>query len=292
MSRNSPSLSPQGFWSPSARESARNSRTSAGQDPPRPAREGFEWVWFPEGYWAERPSPHRTSSKSHVTASNGSAGKIFKWTPRASGCPAPSHEHDLRESSPKTVKSHPVLVIQQGNPRKQSSGSFSPPRALPQSPWLSEAAQVQALQRPVDRQMSIFGMGSLNEQSRHARKRSSGDSGFLSALQMKAKATKSKSTWNLFQRSKVSPLPTNVLVEGSESESNRLKTLRKPSQKRRKTEQMSPHLVISISSQPSLCKLLHHRRRRKRMNPMVRSRACANGSAEALKITKTADHLL
>jgi AAA family ATPase len=23
-------------------------------DPPRPAREGMEWVWFPEGYWAER----------------------------------------------------------------------------------------------------------------------------------------------------------------------------------------------------------------------------------------------
>ena len=23
-------------------------------EPPRPAKEGFEWVWFPEGYWAER----------------------------------------------------------------------------------------------------------------------------------------------------------------------------------------------------------------------------------------------
>ncbi|OWP04612.1 hypothetical protein B2J93_4891 [Marssonina coronariae] len=23
-------------------------------DPPRPPRDGFEWVWFPEGYWAER----------------------------------------------------------------------------------------------------------------------------------------------------------------------------------------------------------------------------------------------
>ncbi|KAG0649142.1 Cell division control 73 [Hyphodiscus hymeniophilus] len=30
-------------------------------DPPRPAREGFEWVWFPEGYWAERKK-----SSSHV----------------------------------------------------------------------------------------------------------------------------------------------------------------------------------------------------------------------------------
>jgi hypothetical protein len=24
-------------------------------DPPRPPREGYEWVWFPKGYWAERP---------------------------------------------------------------------------------------------------------------------------------------------------------------------------------------------------------------------------------------------
>ena len=23
-------------------------------DPPRPTKSGFEWVWFPEGYWAER----------------------------------------------------------------------------------------------------------------------------------------------------------------------------------------------------------------------------------------------
>ncbi|TGO57692.1 hypothetical protein BCON_0063g00500 [Botryotinia convoluta] len=28
-----------------------------GIDPPRPAREGYEWVWFPAGYWAERELP-------------------------------------------------------------------------------------------------------------------------------------------------------------------------------------------------------------------------------------------
>ena len=26
-------------------------------DPPRPPRNGYEWVWFPEGYWAEREGP-------------------------------------------------------------------------------------------------------------------------------------------------------------------------------------------------------------------------------------------
>lgn len=32
-------------------------------DPPRPPREGQEWVWFPEGYWAERERPDATGSK-------------------------------------------------------------------------------------------------------------------------------------------------------------------------------------------------------------------------------------
>lgn len=27
---------------------------STGTDPPRQAKDGYEWVWFPEGYWAER----------------------------------------------------------------------------------------------------------------------------------------------------------------------------------------------------------------------------------------------
>ena len=32
-------------------------------DPPRPPKSGFEWVWFPEGYWAERPLPGLSSPK-------------------------------------------------------------------------------------------------------------------------------------------------------------------------------------------------------------------------------------
>ncbi len=35
--------------------------------PPRPAREGFEWVWYAEGYWAEREiqsqKPLKTSKR-------------------------------------------------------------------------------------------------------------------------------------------------------------------------------------------------------------------------------------
>ncbi len=32
-------------------------------DPPRPAKEGHEWVWFPEGYWAEREKLERKPSR-------------------------------------------------------------------------------------------------------------------------------------------------------------------------------------------------------------------------------------
>lgn len=202
MSRDSPSLSPQGFWNGGARDSARNSSNTNGHDPPRPAKEGFEWVWFPDGYWAERPAPRRISSKNPGTISVASAGKIFRWTSRANGCPAPSHEHELRELSPKTIQATPPLSRPQLYLAKKSSGSFSPSRTLPQSPWLSEAAQVQALQRPADQQMSFVGINILNEQFRHTRKRSSGEPSAASALQG-GKASKSKSSWNLFQRSKV-----------------------------------------------------------------------------------------
>ena len=36
-------------------------------DPPRPARYGYEWVWFPEGYWAERERPDYEEKKKKKT---------------------------------------------------------------------------------------------------------------------------------------------------------------------------------------------------------------------------------
>lgn len=204
MSRNSPSLSPQGFWNGNARDTSRDSRNKGGHDPPRPAKDGFEWVWFPEGYWAERPAPRRRSSKGQGTNSAGSAGKIFRWTSRANACSASSHEHEQRDLSPKTVQQTPPLSLPQLSLPKANPGSFSPPRTLPTSPWLTEAAQVQALQRPAEQQMNFVELGSLNDPSPHARKRSSGLSSATLALQGRKKAAKSKSSWGLFQRSRVS----------------------------------------------------------------------------------------
>lgn len=204
MSRDSPAPSPQTFWNGSARDSAHNCRNTGGHDPPRPAKEGFEWVWFPDGYWAERPAPRRTSSKNPGTTSAGSAGKIFKWTSRANGGPAPSQDQELRDLSPKIVQSNPPLSLPQLYLPNNNSGSFSPPRTLPHSPWLSEAAQVQALQRPADQQMSFVGTNPIDDQSSRFRRRSSGRPRATSALQGKSKVPRSKSSWNLFQRSRVS----------------------------------------------------------------------------------------
>ncbi|KAL2061714.1 hypothetical protein VTL71DRAFT_7092 [Oculimacula yallundae] len=41
----------------SAARSSAEVESSQWVDPPRPPKEGFEWVWFPEGYWAERELP-------------------------------------------------------------------------------------------------------------------------------------------------------------------------------------------------------------------------------------------
>jgi parafibromin len=45
-------------------------------DPPRPPREGFEWVWFPEGYWAEREKREFTPKKQ-----KNNRHKCFNRTP-------------------------------------------------------------------------------------------------------------------------------------------------------------------------------------------------------------------
>lgn len=44
-------------FQPETRTSSAEYQSQHAADPPRPAREGFEWVWFPEGYWAEREAP-------------------------------------------------------------------------------------------------------------------------------------------------------------------------------------------------------------------------------------------
>lgn len=99
---------------------------SYGLDPPRPAKEGFEWVWFPGGYWAERERAEIPTSQS---------SRVFKWRKR-SGRDSSSRETDgsLQSASvPQNMRSAAV------------SASQEPPLA---SPYLTEEAHVLSLQRP------------------------------------------------------------------------------------------------------------------------------------------------
>lgn len=153
MSAHSPAGSPSGIWGGSARSTSARSSGPKNIDPPRPAKDGFEWVWYPEGYWAERPLERRTSSKASSKGQRQGqqqgqgqtafpVGKLFKWSPRSSRSPqeAPEPpeppEQEQQAFTPTSPFSQPRL------------SQFMPPKNLPQSPYLSESAQIAALQYP------------------------------------------------------------------------------------------------------------------------------------------------
>lgn len=142
MNVQSPTGTSSGVWSGSARSGSVRSPGPSNNDPPRPAKDGFEWVWYPEGYWAERPLEHRRTSKQNSQRSSQSQtspmGKIFKWSSRQSRSPQDAPEP--REPEP----SASISPLSQPRPSQ-----LVPQKSLPQSPYLSESAQIAALQHPV-----------------------------------------------------------------------------------------------------------------------------------------------
>ena len=62
-------------------------------DPPRPARRGFEWVWYPGGYWAERERP-----TSPVKPKK--SRRWFVNSPDRKGNSSPSSSSPARNKSP------------------------------------------------------------------------------------------------------------------------------------------------------------------------------------------------
>ncbi|KAI0541509.1 hypothetical protein GGR58DRAFT_529177 [Xylaria digitata] len=119
-------------------------------DPPRPAKDGYEWVWFPAGYWAEREiaeAPTKDSTKS------------FRWRKRSGKSSSESPKDSPRTAPPQTE--NPEALPDDsvgGRPRSrtpassESSGSFFPLNRMPDapfpSPYLTEEAHVQSLQWP------------------------------------------------------------------------------------------------------------------------------------------------
>lgn len=143
MSTNSASGSP-GFWSGEAPSLGDHSFGSKVADPPRPARDGYEWVWFPDGYWAERPSERKSSNDSQASDTTPSAvrpSKLFRWGSKPS-----KGSKDLPDV---TLEHHDSMRSSAGvSPLSEVQHSFwQLPKDLPQSPYLSEQQQIAALQQ-------------------------------------------------------------------------------------------------------------------------------------------------
>ncbi|KAK3318517.1 hypothetical protein B0H66DRAFT_622542 [Apodospora peruviana] len=132
--------------------------TASGVDPPRPAKEGFEWVWFPEGYWAERVFKQApgTITESTGSASGSVAGiktpevsKVWKsWRRRSgkSGSGSGGKEGDSHVEFDPLAGISPLSPI---SPRPLLANvNVTPPTPSPQSPYLSEEAHVHSLQHP------------------------------------------------------------------------------------------------------------------------------------------------
>lgn len=130
-------------------------------DPPRPAKQGHEWVWFPAGYWAER----------EVVEAPGKVMKHFKWRKRSgksSSGRATEEESEHFWDHTQRIFGHPSLpnsfIAEEGHVQSvqrpptnrhgtssESGGSSFPLLRTPQaelpSPYLTEEAHVQSLQR-------------------------------------------------------------------------------------------------------------------------------------------------
>lgn len=128
-------------------------------DPPRAAKDGFEWVWYPEGYWAERqmerqsrPKEHSVSSSTHHQGQTSPIGKLFSWSTKASRSPQgwAADEAEMEQdrahwnSTNNTASTSPAP----SSAYHQAPANFFPRNNLPQSPYLSESEQVALLQQP------------------------------------------------------------------------------------------------------------------------------------------------
>lgn len=89
-------------------------------DPPRPPKPGMEWVWFPAGYWAERPIVVDAVA-SQGTIRRGSSRRWFMRT------------NDRRSSSRSQIDFDMSTKLRQDVVRKSSAQSQKPRRSEAES---------------------------------------------------------------------------------------------------------------------------------------------------------------
>lgn len=150
------------FWSGSAGQGSVRSSTSRHGDPPRQAKEGREWVWFPEGYWAERQIEHRNTIRE-PSASQTNQGssvqcavtKVFKWGQK--GGRSPKENQTDSSKQPDCVTPSPMTAPIPSSPSQRGFSQFAPSKHLPSSPYMSEEQQTFALQHPKGNEGAILG---------------------------------------------------------------------------------------------------------------------------------------
>ncbi|KAI9650945.1 accessory factor associated with RNA polymerase II [Ciborinia camelliae] len=71
-------------WNVTRSYDARPTSPQHSIDPPRPARKGYEWVWFPAGYWAERQLPANLLSPNSEGTRNDKYNYFSKFPERES----------------------------------------------------------------------------------------------------------------------------------------------------------------------------------------------------------------
>lgn len=142
-----------GFLGASPGHGSVRSTTSHPGDPPREAKEGHEWVWYPDGYWAERQLERRNSNREASGSHSSSQGsqmqsavnKVFRWGPsRGSRSPREQQQADPPER-PESVSPITTTIP---SPSQRGFSQFGPPKNLPSSPYMSEEEQTLSLQHP------------------------------------------------------------------------------------------------------------------------------------------------
>ncbi|KAI0520903.1 hypothetical protein F5B22DRAFT_644644 [Xylaria bambusicola] len=123
---------------------------TTGIDPPRPAKEGHEWVWFPAGYWAEREI---------VEVPRKELSKAFGWRKRSGKSASASAKRSSHTSTsfPEKMEawsehSASGRLLTRTAASSESGGSLFPLNRMPDaplpSPYLTEETHVQSLQWP------------------------------------------------------------------------------------------------------------------------------------------------
>lgn len=113
-------------------------------DPPRQAREGYEWVWFPDGFWAEREIS--ITAAESPSKGSGQDSKLRRWKGKSSKGSQGSVDLD---SSPAPRRG--------SGSRRGSGGSVAPFSPQPHTPFRTERELVQALQQSSDSAEPFWG---------------------------------------------------------------------------------------------------------------------------------------